>query len=97
MSRSNLNGDKRSKLEKVKLPNIDLDAKKEEEKKKPKPEMIDAWTQTDRSDYAMIKSRLKSLNRDGLIPLPGSLQSIMQKQSALDQHPALRLKSHRPH
>jgi hypothetical protein len=47
--------------------------KKEEEKKKPKPEMIDAWTQTDRSDYAMIKSRLKSLNRDGLIPLPGSL------------------------
>ena len=33
-------------------------------KKKPKPEMIDAWTQTDRSDYAIIKSRLKSLNRD---------------------------------
>ena len=71
-------------MEKVKLPNIDLDSKKEEEKKKPKPEMIDAWTQTDRSDYAMIKSRLKSLNRDGLIPLPGSLQSMMQKQSALD-------------
>ncbi len=39
-----MNGEKRSKVEKVKLPTIDLDAKKEEEKKKPKPEMIDAWT-----------------------------------------------------
>jgi len=77
------------------LPNIDLDTKKDE--KKPKPEMIDAWTQTERSDYAIIKSRLKSLNRDGLIPLPGSLNSMLQKQSALDSHPALRLKSHRPH
>lgn len=38
-----MNGEKRPKMEKVKLPNIDLD-KKEEEKKKPKPEMIDAWT-----------------------------------------------------
>ena len=79
VSRSNLNGEKRTKLEKVKLQNIDLEGKKEEEKKKPKPEMIDAWTQTDRSDYAMIKNRLKSLNRDGTIPLPGSLQSIIQK------------------
>jgi hypothetical protein len=77
VSRSNLNGEKRTKLEKVKLQNIDLEGKKEEEKKKPKPEMIDAWTQTDRSDYAMIKNRLKSLNRDGMIPLPGSLQSII--------------------
>ena len=73
MSRSNLIGDKRNKVEKIKLPNIDLDLKKEEDKKKPKPEMIDAWTQTDRSDYALIKSRLKSLNRDGLMPMPGSL------------------------
>ena len=38
--------------------------KEEETKKKPKPEMVDAWTQTERSDYAIIKSRLKSLNRD---------------------------------
>jgi len=32
--------------------------KEEEPKKKPKPTMIDAWTQTERSDYSVIKSRL---------------------------------------
>lgn len=51
----------------VKFPVIDFDLKKmdqangkEESKKKPKPIMVDAWTQTDRSDYAIIKSRLQN-------------------------------------
>jgi hypothetical protein len=57
----------------ARFPIIDFDPKRgeppnpikeEETKKKPKPEMVDAWTQTERSDYAIIKSRLKSLNRD---------------------------------
>jgi hypothetical protein len=54
----------------VKLTNIDDDKKRkemneikeeaieEEPKKKPKPEMVDAWTQTERSDYSIIKSRM---------------------------------------
>ena len=29
-------------------------------KTKIKPEMIDAWTQTERSDYSIIKSRMLS-------------------------------------
>jgi len=55
----------------VKLPNIEEDKKRkemkeikeeaiEEEPKKKKPEMVDAWTQTERSDYAIIKSRMLS-------------------------------------
>jgi hypothetical protein len=57
----------------ARFPIIDFDPKRgepptpikeEETKKNPKPEMVDAWTQTDRSDYAIIKSRLKTLNRD---------------------------------
>lgn len=46
----------------VKFPVIDFDLRKlenkDDPKKKPKPVMIDAWTQTERSDYAIIKSRL---------------------------------------
>ncbi len=54
----------------VKLPLIEEDKKKidelkepikEEEKdlkKKSKPHMIDAWTQTERSDYSIIKNRM---------------------------------------
>lgn len=35
---------------------------KDEKKKttKPKPIMVDAWTQTERSDYSIIKSRMLS-------------------------------------
>ena len=33
------------------------DIKKDEKDKKPKPIMVDAQTQTDRSDYAIIKAR----------------------------------------
>lgn len=55
----------------MKLPNIEEDKKRkemkeikeeaiEEEPKKKKPEMVDAWTQTERSDYAIIKSRMLS-------------------------------------
>jgi hypothetical protein len=73
-SRANLQ-DKKKPGEKslARFPIIDFDPKRgeppnpikeEETKKKPKPEMVDAWTQTERSDYAIIKSRLKSLNRD---------------------------------
>ena len=55
-----------SKKSTLKFPTIDLEEKKkkeeakEEEKtnKKPKPEMVDAWTQTERSDYSIIKSRM---------------------------------------
>lgn len=47
----------------VKFPVIDFDLRKmdnkDDGKKKPKPIMIDAWTQTERSDYAIIKSRLQ--------------------------------------
>lgn len=46
----------------VKFPVIEFDLRKaegkEDPKKKVKPLMIDAWTQTERSDYAIIKSRL---------------------------------------
>jgi hypothetical protein len=44
----------------MRLPVIKEEAKKKEEclKKKPKPEMIDAWTQTDRSDLLIIKQRM---------------------------------------
>ena len=58
--------------------------------------MIDAWTQTDRSDYAIIKSRLKSLNRDfSSLKGAGLYQAMMQKQNALEQqqHHSLRLNS----
>jgi hypothetical protein len=46
----------------VKFPIIDFDLRKMDgdAKKKPKPEMKDAWTQTERSDYAIIKSRLNN-------------------------------------
>ena len=37
-----------------------INNKKEEEKKKPKPVMVDACTQTDRSDYAIIKARYQA-------------------------------------
>lgn len=47
----------------VKFPIIDFDLRKVEGKedgkaKKPKPIMVDAWTQTEKSDYALLKSRL---------------------------------------
>lgn len=69
VSRSTLQEKKRNDKSTVKFPVIDFDLKKLEDKKeegkdsspskkKPKPEMKDAWTQTDRSDYAIIKSRL---------------------------------------
>lgn len=37
-----------------------IEEEKDVPKKKPKPEMVDAWTQTDRSDYSIIKSRMLS-------------------------------------
>ena len=55
----------------VKFPNIEDEIKRkdmleikeeaiEDEPKKKKPDMVDAWTQTERSDYAIIKSRMLS-------------------------------------
>ena len=53
----------------IKFPQIEEEKKKkeeikesikEEEQKKIKPDMVDAWTQTDRSDYSIIKSRMLS-------------------------------------
>ena len=35
-----------------------IEEEKEGVKKKPKAEMVDAWTQTERSDYSIIKSRM---------------------------------------
>jgi hypothetical protein len=35
-----------------------IEEEKEGGKKKPKAEMVDAWTQTERSDYSIIKSRM---------------------------------------
>lgn len=45
-------------MKEIKEENIEEE--KEQPKKKPKPEMVDAWTQTDRSDYSIIKSRMLS-------------------------------------
>jgi hypothetical protein len=78
----------------VKFPIIDFDLRKmdppteESPKKKAKPVMIDAWTQTERSDYALIKSRL---NGTSLSKEPGLYQQLMiQKQQNKDS----RFKSH---
>ena len=56
-----------SKKSTLKFPVIEIEekkkkeeAKEEEPKKKTKPDMVDAWTQTDRSDYSIIKSRMMS-------------------------------------
>lgn len=67
-SRPSLSPDKKkNERSVVKFPVIDFELRKkeqpepikeEEPKKKPKPTMIDAWTQTERSDYSVIKSRL---------------------------------------
>jgi len=47
--------------------------------------MVDAWTQTERSDYSIIKSRLKSLNRDfSTLKGAGLYQAMMQKQNDLE-------------
>lgn len=89
-SRANLHEKKKlGEKSLARLPIIDFDPKRgerptpikeEETKKKPKPEMVDAWTQTDRSDYAIIKSRLKSLNRDfSQLKGAGLYQAMMQK------------------
>jgi len=70
-SRANLHEKRKQEKSLARLPIIDFDPKRgespvkeQESKKKPKPEMVDAWTQTERSDYSIIKSRLKSLNRE---------------------------------
>lgn len=57
---------KKNERSMVKFPVIEFDLRKidskedsKDPKKKIKPLMIDAWTQTERSDYAIIKSRLQ--------------------------------------
>ena len=61
---------KKNERSMVKFPVIEFDLRKidskedsKDPKKKIKPLMIDAWTQTERSDYAIIKSRLQTYKK----------------------------------
>lgn len=101
--------DKRKQGERsmVKFPVIEFDLRKAEgkddSKKKVKPLMIDAWTQTERSDYAIIKSRLQLAGAAGLVNTSAAATKetaaalqIMQKHHSLDNGPAQSMRFKKP-
>lgn len=50
--------EERKKKEMNEIKEEAMEEEKDGGKKKPKAEMVDAWTQTERSDYSIIKSRM---------------------------------------
>ena len=52
--------EEKKKTEPIKEAKEEDEAEKTKKALKPKPIMVDAWTQTERSDYSIIKSRMLS-------------------------------------